>query len=77
VGHYTYISISACDCRLSQVMNEGRSARHKWTHGWGIEKALLGIRPRVVWDNNTTLRPNTSHAHSPTHDDHMHASAPT
>jgi hypothetical protein len=31
----------------------------------------------LVWWNNTILRPNTSHAHSPTHDHHMHASVPT
>jgi hypothetical protein len=27
----------------------------------------------LMWCNNTIPRPNTSHAQSPTHHDHMHA----
>jgi hypothetical protein len=60
------------------VTNEGRRARHKWTHRWGSGsfRLLNMVVPRVVRDNNTILRSNTSNAHSPTHHDHMHASTP-
>jgi hypothetical protein len=42
--------------------------------GGGVVMGISSIVPRVV--HNTTPRPNTSHAPSPTHDHHMHASDP-
>jgi hypothetical protein len=45
--------------------------------GGGFWKSTPWYQASCGVGQQPTLRSNTSHAHSPTHNDHMHASVPT